>query len=206
MLRRAALCAALACAAAACSKAPPKEQDKSAPELAAPSMSAVPAVGSFKEYHDPAGRFSCEVPTAWAQDSDGATATPNVSFTLRQPSVSDPKAMDVFSLTVYFYGPGNDQFASADSYVKRNAGGGLSGGQDAVALVQLKAGPAKRWDHVVDVPGGPERLDGPKLVDSIAVVPVAKGFFALSYDSPADSHAAHMAEFERLLATFAPAR
>lgn len=197
------------CAAAAlagCSRKPAPERAKPPLDLAPPSMSAVPSVGTYREYRDPNGLFSCQVPGAWTQDSDGATATPNVSFTLRQPAVAGGGAMDVFTLSIYYYAPGSAQFSSAGDFIRRNGPGAPNAQAGPVESVSLRAGPAKRWDLTVEAPGGPENMEAPKLEDTFVVLPAGKGFFVLDYTSPAESHSAHQAEFERLLDTFALVR
>lgn len=201
--RRPLLLAALL--AGACSKAPPEEKPKPGVDLAAPSMSGVPAAGAFRLYNDPSGRFFCEVPNSWTAGSDGSTETPNVSFTLRVPSVSDAKSFTVFTMSVYFYAEGNGQFNSVTEYVRRNTAAMPGVEATAVSSVQLKSGAAKRWDLTLPGLGAPEVIDAPKTQDTFVVVPSGKGFFALNYTSPADSHAAHLPEFERLLQSFAPA-
>lgn len=204
MLRRGLLAAALALGA--CSKAPPKEEAKPAPALAAPDMTAVPETGAFHRYADPNGLFSCDAPTAWTAGGDSGTDTPNQSFTLRVPGIKDPKTFDVFTMSVYYYAPGNGQFGSAEEYIRRNRAAmpGVEAGP--LSSSQLKAGPAKRWDLTLPGLGAPEVLDGPKTQDTFVVLPRGKGFFAINYTSPADAHAAHLPEFERLLETFAPGK
>lgn len=165
-------------------------------------MTGVPNAGTFRRFSDPDGRFSFEVPNAWTAGSDGGTETPNAGFTLRVPSVSDAKTFAVYQMSIYYYAPGNGQFSSAAEYVRRNTAAmpGVEAGP--VAKVQLKAGPAQRWDLTLPGLGAPEIVDGPKIKDTFVVVPKGKAFFAINYTSPADSHDAHLPEFERLLETF----